>query len=111
MKKIIIAALSLATLAVWLNVGYYKYYGVHDTETFFFIKKHPTLQIKFMNLAASDQDPSSFSLMDDEEKEWLMDYCKYRLGIITKIESQSDVEKCLDYPPLGQGVHFPLSRD
>lgn len=92
MKKLIAAAL-LILLGV-LNIGYYEALEDADVETIAFIKKHPTLQIKFYNIHANDGDTRKVERLTDEQRGWIIDYCKYRLGIETELKTQEDVERC-----------------
>ena len=92
MKKLLIAAI-LGILAV-LYVGYYEALEDGDIETIFFIKKHPTLQMKFYNIHANDGEIRKVERLTDEERNLIIDYCRYRLGIDTKLKTQDDVEVC-----------------
>lgn len=92
MKKLLIATV-LAILSV-LYVGYYEALEDGDIETILFIKKHPTLQIKFYNIHANDGEIRDVERLTDEERNLIIDYCHYRLGIDTELETQDDVEAC-----------------
>ena len=52
-KKLLIAA--VFALVTMLYVGYYEALEDGDIETIVFIKKHPTLQMKFYNIHANDE--------------------------------------------------------
>jgi hypothetical protein len=92
MKKLI-AVTALILLGV-LNLGYYNAVEDAEVETIPFIKKHPTLQIKFYNIHANDGDTRKVERLTDEQRAWIIDYCKYRLGIETELKTQDDVERC-----------------
>ncbi|QVW26701.1 hypothetical protein KJF94_14675 [Pseudomonas hormoni] len=92
MKKLLIAAM-LLVLAV-LYVGYYEALEEGDIETILFIKKHPTVQMKFYNIHANDGEIRRVERLTEEERKWIIDYCRYRLGIDTALETQDDVEIC-----------------
>lgn len=92
MKKILFAAV-LTVLAV-LYVGYYEALEDGDIETILFIKKYPTFQIKFYNIHANDGEIRQVERLTDEERKWIIDYCRYRLGIDTDLKIQSDIEMC-----------------
>ena len=92
MKKLLIAAV-LAVLAV-LYVGYYEALEDGDIEIILFIKKHPTFQMKFYNIHANDGEIRQVERLTDEERKWIIDYCRYRLGIDTDLKTQSDIEMC-----------------
>ncbi|SFQ80133.1 hypothetical protein SAMN03159489_05693 [Pseudomonas sp. NFPP07] len=94
MKKLLIAA--AAALALWavLYIGYYEALEDGDIETILFIKKHPTFQMKFYNIHANDGEIRQVERLAEEERKWIIDYCRYRLGIDTDLKTQGDVEMC-----------------
>lgn len=92
MKKLIILIALL--LAGVLFVGYYKAIDDAELNTVFFIKKSPTFQVKFENLFANDADNKKLHELSGEERELVIDYCKYRLGIETELKSQAELEVC-----------------
>ncbi|AXI61929.1 hypothetical protein DLD99_16095 [Pseudomonas kribbensis] len=92
MKKLLIAAI-LAVVTV-LYVGYYEALEDGDIETIVFIKKHPTFLMKFYNIHANDGEIRKVERLTAEERGWIIDYCRYRLGIDTDLKTQDDVEMC-----------------
>lgn len=92
MKKLLATA-ALAIVAT-LYIGYYEALEDGDIETIFFIKKYPTFQIKFHNIHANDGEIKKIEHLTMEERIWITDYCKYRLGIITELRTQNDIETC-----------------
>jgi hypothetical protein len=92
MKKLII--LTALLLAAVLFVGYYNAIDDAELNTVFFIKKSPTFQVKFENLFANDADNKKLGELNSEERELVVDYCKYRLGIETELRSQEELEVC-----------------
>lgn len=92
MKKLLTAAV-LAVLAV-LYIGYYEALEDGDIETILFIKKYPTFQIRFYNIHANDGEIRQVERLTDEERKWIIDYCRYRLGINTELKTQNDIEMC-----------------
>lgn len=85
---------ALALPAVWLNVGFYKTRFAEDNRMVFFIKKHPTLQVRFENIFLSDQDDEPLARLSDEERSVVIAYCKYRLGIETELKTQDELNAC-----------------
>ncbi|MFJ3485445.1 hypothetical protein ACIPL1_18945 [Pseudomonas sp. NPDC090202] len=63
----------------------------------FFIKKYPTFQVEFENLFANYKDHKALAELTPKERQKIIDYCKYRLGIITTLETQDDLESCKAY--------------
>ena len=92
MKYFILAG--MLTLLVILNVGYYEDHSEHETYTIFFIKKTPTLRVKFFNIHANNGDYRRIETLSDERRQKIKDYCKYRLGIEIELKTQADVEMC-----------------
>jgi len=95
--KILSLAILLALLAS-LKIGYYTSYEIHGPiETIFFIKKAPTLKIKFINLFAKSGDHPRFNYLRDDQRRHIIDYCKYRLGIETELQSEEEMMQCSAY--------------
>lgn len=92
MKKLL-AALALAVLAV-IYTGYYQALEDGDIETILFIKRYPTFQLKFFNIHANDGEIRQVERLTDEERKWIIDYCRYRLGINTELKTHNDIERC-----------------
>ena len=92
MKKLI--ALIVLVLVTVLYVGYYEALEDGDIETILFIKKHPAFQIKFYNIHANDGEIRQVERLTEQERKWIIDYCRYRLGIDTDLKTQNDVEIC-----------------
>jgi hypothetical protein len=92
MKKLI--ALIVLVLVTVLYVGYYEALEDGDIETILFIKKHPTFQMKFYNIHANDGEIRQVERLTEQERNWIIDYCRYRLGIDTDLKTQTDVEVC-----------------
>lgn len=92
MKYVLLAGV-LALLVV-LNIGYYNEVSDGEVNTIFFVKKTPTLRMKFFNIHANDGDYRKVETLSDELRQDIIDYCKYRLGIETEVKTQADVEMC-----------------
>lgn len=93
LMKTLLIAIVLALLAVFY-VGYYQALEDGDIETIVFIKQHPTVQMKFYNLNANDGEIRRVERLTEQERRWIIDYCRYRLGIDTALTRQNDVETC-----------------
>ena len=92
MKKL--TALIVLVLVTVLYVGSYEALEDGDIETILFIKKHPTFQMKFYNIHANDGEIRQVERLSEQERKWIIDYCRYRLGIDTDLKTQNDVEVC-----------------
>jgi hypothetical protein len=80
--------------AIWPFVGYYESIEDAEVHSNFFIKRKPSLQLKFFNLYANDGDPRPLSKLTPSQRQKVMDYCQYRLGIATQLETAEDLESC-----------------
>jgi hypothetical protein len=92
MKKTL-ATITLILIAN-LYIGYYETRYVEDNRIVFFIKKQPTLQVKFENLFVNDADSKRLADLNMVEINIIRNYCKYRLGIDTWLQSQEELEDC-----------------
>ncbi|MBX8497987.1 hypothetical protein [Pseudomonas cichorii] len=92
MKHLVL--ISFLALLVILNTGYYNEVSEGEANTIFFIKKSPTLRMKFYNIHANDGDYRRVEKLSDELRQDIIDYCKYRWGIETEVKTQADVEMC-----------------
>lgn len=92
MKKILFA-LPFALIAA-LFVGYYETQWAEDNRLIFFIKQSPTFQIAFVNIHDSDADDKPLDKLTDQQRQYVIDYCKYRLGIETALTTQAELELC-----------------
>lgn len=81
-------------LAVILFTGYYESLDDAEVNKVFFVKKYPSLQIKFRNLFANDADDKPLDKLTAEQRQLVIDYCKYRLGIETELKTQEELESC-----------------
>ncbi len=92
MKKTL-CIIALAAVA-HLYVGYYISQDMEDPRLMIFIKKYPTLKMRFENIYTSDRYRRPRSELSDTEWQALKDYCKYRLGINTPPFTQEEVDAC-----------------
>ncbi|MGG7671236.1 hypothetical protein [Pseudomonas sp. WC2] len=91
MKKLSIAA--ILVVVTMLYIGYYEALEDGDIETIVFIKRHSTFQMKFYNIHANDGEIRTVERLTAEQG-WIIDYCRYRLGIDTDLSTQDDVDMC-----------------
>jgi len=91
-KKLLV--LLFLALLVLLNVGYYTELEEAETHTRWFIKHSPSLRLEFFNIHANDGDYRKVEKLTGEQRQMIIDYCKYRLGIETQVTTQADVERC-----------------
>jgi hypothetical protein len=81
-------------LLAFSYIGYYEKMEDAYPEKVFFIKKSPILQMKFENIFAYESDDKKLSELSDVERQLVIQYCKYRLGAITTLKSQIELEAC-----------------
>ncbi|CAI8822577.1 Sigma-70 family RNA polymerase sigma factor [Pseudomonas chlororaphis] len=82
------------SLVAALYIGFYEKMEDAYPEKVFFIKKSPTFQMKFENIFAYESDDKNLSELSDTERQLVIQYCKYRLGITTTLKSQDELEEC-----------------
>lgn len=92
MKKCI--ALLFILFVAHLYIGFYETRWAEDNKRVFFIKKYPSLQVEFVNLFASDADDKPLEQLSPLERATVRDYCKFRLGIETHLETQEELNAC-----------------
>lgn len=92
MKKLIFLIVSAFLTALY--IGYYPATEDAEIKNVFFIKKHPTFQVEFRNIHANDGDILLLEHLTEQERQWTIDYCRYRLGIDTELKTQADVVMC-----------------
>ncbi|MBX8510565.1 hypothetical protein K5D34_12845 [Pseudomonas cichorii] len=91
--KYLILALLLSVTTI-LNVGFYNEVSDGEVNKVFFIKKHLTFRVQFTNIHANDGNYRKIEKLTSEQRQSIIDYCKYRLGIDTQVTTQADVETC-----------------
>ncbi|RON08460.1 hypothetical protein BK659_13765 [Pseudomonas brassicacearum] len=82
------------TLVAFLYIGFYEKMEDAYPEKVFFIKKSPTFQMKFENIFAYESDDKNLSELSGTERQLVIQYCKYRLGVTTTLKSQNELEEC-----------------
>lgn len=92
MKSLLIIVPTI--LVAFLYIGFYERMEDAYSEKVFFIKKYATLQIKFENIFAYESDDKKLSELSDTERQLVIQYCKYRLGVTTILQNQSELEEC-----------------
>ncbi|GFM83840.1 hypothetical protein PSCICN_45320 [Pseudomonas cichorii] len=93
MKKIL--TLALAALIIMPFVGYYEHQGEIGSTPVFFIKKKPTLKMKFHRIFHPNFEKSLHEITALQRQQ-VIDYCKYRLGIETRLETEEEFNSCWD---------------
>lgn len=91
--KLLLIILS-TTIVAMLYIGFYEKMEDAYPEKVFFIKKSPTFQMEFENIFAYESDDKKLSELSEAERNLVINYCKYRVGLDTTLKSQSELEKC-----------------
>ncbi|MCV4273447.1 hypothetical protein OH710_12430 [Pseudomonas capsici] len=94
MKYLILASL-LSAIAI-LNIGFYNEVSDGEVNKVFFIKKHLTFRVQFTNIHANDGNHRKVEKLTSEQRQNIIDYCKYRLGIETQVTTQADIGTCAE---------------
>lgn len=94
MKKIVLAIIVSGVFYFMSTYGYYYYLEDADPDRIYFKKESFTLRMRFYNIFANEGDDRPLSTLTTEQREKVIDYCKYRLGIITDLSTQDDLDRC-----------------
>lgn len=92
MKKYLVGLCLIVT--AWLSIGYYNSIEDAEIHSHFFIKKSLSFQIKFFNIHANNADPKPLSKLGKDQREKVIAYCRYRLGIQTQLKTETELETC-----------------
>ncbi|WP_407364533.1 hypothetical protein HKW97_25290 (plasmid) [Pseudomonas luteola] len=91
--KALFLLVTLTVLAT-LFIGYYEVLEDAETHKVYFIKTSPTFQVRFRHLFANDADDKPLAQLSKQEREVVINYCKYRLGLETHLETQEELDVC-----------------
>jgi hypothetical protein len=50
--------------------------------------------VQFFNIHANDGNHRRIEKLTSEQRQDIIDYCKYRLGIDSEVTTQADIEMC-----------------
>lgn len=93
-KMMAVVLLALVVLLAALNVGYYNISQEWKPDlTVFFWKRYPSLQFRFVNIT-TEHWGADWALTD-ENRQSVIDYCKYRHGTETGLDDPGDLNRCL----------------
>ncbi len=92
MKKIFISFILISIAHLYL--GYYVSLDFEDPRIEIFIKKHPTLQVRFENIYTSDEERKHLKDLSTAELIMVRSYCKFRLGNDSQLRNQDELEAC-----------------
>ncbi|WP_341522497.1 hypothetical protein AABC73_03620 [Pseudomonas sp. G.S.17] len=93
MKKLLFCYVALVIYFA-ANYGYYYYLEDASPEAVFFEKEYLTLQVRFDNIFANQSDGKRLDQLSSDEREKVIAYCKFRLGIITELSTEDELEQC-----------------
>lgn len=91
-KKILFCVLVIIYV-VW-DRGYHGYIEDFEEEITTFEKKYFSLQTKFHNVFDMREKSGQLADLTNNEREKIIDYCKYRFGIITKLSTSEELQRC-----------------
>ncbi|PZE09366.1 hypothetical protein DMX10_31505 [Pseudomonas sp. 57B-090624] len=86
--------IAVALLGTWLTTGVYQTRFAEDNRLVFFIKQQPSFRVAFVNPFATDADSKPLSRLSAQERQEVIDYCRYRLGIATELKTQDELDRC-----------------
>ena len=94
-RRIAAALIVAGTVSVapfW--IGFYEALEDAEIVRVYFIKKHPTLQMQFVNIFANDADDKPLDRLNEQQRQYVIDYCRYRLGTNTTLQTQAELDQC-----------------
>lgn len=103
MKKI--TALIITFLVTLPFVGYYEHHEEIGSYPVIFIKKEPTSQIIFYRIFHPNFETGLHELTDLQRQK-MIDYCKYRLGIETQLKTEKEFRTCREEPDVQEHSYF-----
>jgi hypothetical protein len=83
-KALTVVAFGVAIVVTEAYTGYVKSYLDEETQTTFFMKHHPTLQMEFYDPFANEGDDVPINQWPLGDRLKFADYCQYRFGISGK---------------------------
>ena len=92
MKKLLFCILAFSYI-VW-DRSYYGYVEDIEGEKEVFEKKFFSMRTEFYDVFSMRDTDKRLDELDVDERQAVIDFCKYRLGIITKLASQAELEQC-----------------
>lgn len=93
MKTCLLLLLAAVTACV-LKLGYYTSYEDEELKTTYFIKQSLTPRMQFHNIFATEGDDKPLQRLRPDERAMVIDYCRYRLGIETRLQTQAELDAC-----------------
>jgi hypothetical protein len=90
-----ITAIALTPLLLVPFLGYYQHHEEIDSFPVVFWKKEPTLKIKFHRIFHPNFE-RKLSELSISQRQKIIDYCRYRLGIETLLTTEEEYRSCQD---------------
>lgn len=100
MKRTMVFFIVASAMVVFISVaftGYTRSYLDEETQTTFFIKAYPTLQLQFYDPFANEGNDLSLNQLSPRERRMFAEYCKYRFGIAN--DDTASLKICKDNTP------------
>lgn len=92
--KTVIFAFAAALATASLTIGYYRSHEDSEDKTTFFLKKNLTFRMEFYNIFATEGDYKPLERLRLDERIDVIEYCRYRLGIDTTLQTQAELDAC-----------------
>lgn len=92
--KVSLAVCLLTLTVATLTLGYYLSVQDDETKTTFFVKRALTFRVEFENIFANEADDKPLPELRPDERDAVIGYCKYRLGIVTNLQTQAELDAC-----------------
>lgn len=99
-RKGLLISSSFVVLSLMILVfytGYVRTYLDDEAQTTFFVKKYPTLKMRFFDPFANEGDDVPVERLSGAARAEFSDYCKFRLGIST--DDDVSLKRCKEGIP------------
>lgn len=94
MRKIVLWLVLAIISVLYLKIGYYTSYEDEEESIIFFVKSTLTPKLRFSNIFATEEDPRPLNRLLPEQRLKVIEYCKYRVGLETDLNTQADLDAC-----------------
>lgn len=94
LTMLLLTALLICMTVVTLNLGYYQTRWIEDDQLVLFVKKSPTYKTRFINVFETDHENNWSGYLENQERQYAIDFCKYYLGFNTPMHTMNDFYEC-----------------
>jgi hypothetical protein len=67
---------------------------IEDDQLVLFVKNSPTYKTRFINVFETDHENNWSGYLENQERQYAIDFCKYYLGFNTPMHTMNDFYEC-----------------